>query len=263
MSLEKVVLLPHPPIALPEVAGPRFKDVLTTAEGMMAISKDIMALQPETIIIVTPHSSLHPQAFAIYADEEIKCSFAMFGAPQVQFILKNDIEFVETVSNIRNDEGKHDVVHIRSGTPLDHGSGVPIYYLLREGYQGKFVSINYTFAGIEKHIDFGKSIQGAAKQLDKKIVLVASGDLSHRITKDAPAGYHPDGEKFDKLIKDSIESGQYDNILQLNPNLRENAGECAYNSLMVAFGALNPDITSNKVYSYEAPFGVGYLVASL
>ncbi len=41
MSLEQVVILPHPPIALPEVAGPRFAEVEKTAKGMQQLTADI------------------------------------------------------------------------------------------------------------------------------------------------------------------------------------------------------------------------------
>jgi aromatic ring-opening dioxygenase LigB subunit len=263
MSIEKVVIMPHPPIALPEVAGPRFNEVNKTAGGMKQLAKDIMQLQPETVIVITPHSNMHRSAFAVFVEPKITSSFVMFGAPQVQLSYKNDLDFIQILNEVRHEKGKTDLVQIKPGTLLDHGCGVPLYYLSNAGYKGNVVAINYSMADIACHKDFGQSLLKASNRADQKIILVASGDLSHRITPFAPAGFHPDGEKFDQIIVKAVETGNYEEIININPSLRQNAGECAYNSLMVALGALSDRPESNKVYSYEAPFGVGYLVASL
>lgn len=263
MSLEQVVLYPHPPIALPEVAGIRFKEVEKTAKAMLDLSQYLVKSSPETIIIITPHANIHPTNFMAFSEPEITGNFSMFGAPQVQIKLKNNLQLLELIVKHRQKENKKDIAGLKPGTKLDHGSGVPLYYLLKAGYKGDVVVINYTFASQETHMGFGRTLASVAASSKQKIALLASGDLSHRIIASAPAGYHPDGKKFDELIVDSINIGDYETIAKLDPMLRENAGECAYNSLMVAFGALDFQSKNNKIYSYEAPFGVGYLVASL
>ena len=45
--------------------------------------------------------------------------------------------------------------------------------------------------------------------------------------------------------------------------MRKLAGECGYRSVLVALGATQDSPRSCEVLSYEAPFGVGYLVAQL
>ena len=263
MSFEKVVIMPHPPIALPEIAGNRFNEVELTANNMLSLSKDIVNINPDTIIIITPHSVLHPTAFTTFIDKTLSANFNSFGAPHINFQVNNNSDLINLILQERKEMGKDDLVGIKPGTNLDHGSGVPLYYLLKAGYTGKIVVINYTHCDIETHLTLGQSLLKATDNYNKKVVLLSSGDLSHKISKSAPAGYHEDGEKFDKLIIDSIEKGNYDTIIKINPGFRFNAGECAFNSLMIAFGALNCQPKNNKIYSYQAPFGVGYLVASL
>lgn len=263
MTLEKVVLLPHPPIALPEVAGSDFPRVEKTAQGMQAIAKDILESNSDTLIVITPHASIHPHSFTVFSDPVINGSFANFRAPQVVFKLNNNLDIMDKIIKAREEENLNDVILMKPGTPLDHGSGVPLYYIYQAGFNGSVVIFNYSFGSIAKHQNFGKTLFRVAENCSNKITLVASGDLSHRVIKGAPAGYHPDGEKFDAFINESIKEGQYEAITQISTGLRENAGECAYNSLMVALGALDNKPKQNKIYSYEAPFGVGYLVASL
>lgn len=263
MTLNKVVLMPHPPIALPEIARERFSDVEKTAKGMTDLAKDILKLSPDLLIIITPHSTLHPDGFVTFMTERLTGDFSKFGAPNVSMSLHNDVAFIETLAKKRMENGHKDILFMKETATIDHGSGVPLYYLLKEGYQGKVVIFNYSLGSTDKHKDFGKSLAEVVEELDRSAVLISSGDLSHRITPSAPAGYHPQGKDFDQLIQEAVKTGSYDDIIAMSQELRENAGECGFNSLMVAFGALNDKIKDNKIYSYEAPFGVGYLVASL
>ena len=74
------------------------------------------------------------------------------------------------------------------------------------------VPVSFSLLGIKTHFQFGK-ILGKTCNLKPKtnIAIVASGDLSHRLTKDAPAGFSARGKEFDektleKAFKDFEES---------------------------------------------------------
>jgi AmmeMemoRadiSam system protein A len=64
-------------------------------------------------------------------------------------------------------------------------------------------------------------------------------------------------------VVEAIRSGAPDQIVNIDPDLRRAAGECGYRSMLVALGVIQNGSTSTEVISYEAPFGVGYLVAQL
>jgi AmmeMemoRadiSam system protein A len=61
----------------------------------------------------------------------------------------------------------------------------------------------------------------------------------------------------------AITNGDPDGIFSIDPDLREEAGEDTYQSLLVALGAIGRQFHRNEVCSYEGPFGVGYLTAIL
>jgi len=48
----------------------------------------------------------------------------------------------------------------------------------------------------------------------------------------------------------------------MDKNLVEEAGECGYRSIIILLGALDGLDWKPEILSYEAPFGVGYLVAN-
>ena len=87
--------------------------------------------------------------------------------------------------------------------------------------------------------------------------------LSHRLNPQAPAGYNPNAHVFDEEVVDALRSNEPQRIVEIDFNLRRLAGECGYRSMLVAIGASSELPLSCEVLSYEAPFGVGYLVAQI
>ncbi|MGE5417059.1 MAG: AmmeMemoRadiSam system protein A, partial [Acidobacteriota bacterium] len=108
---------------------------------------------------------------------------------------------------------------------------------------------------------FGLLIQETAEELERKTVVIASGDMSHRLKDDGPYSLNPDGPVFDKQLAEYLAKGQFIDVLDMPESLRENAGECGYRSVVMMLGALNKIQVKPHLYSYEGPFGVGYLVA--
>ena len=146
---------------------------------------------------------------------------------------------------------------------LDHGTAVPLYFLLRNGWHGQVVALGYSFLSNEDHLRFGRCIARAVDQLGRRAAFIASGDLSHRLKPEAPAGYNPTAHLFDEQVVDALRANAPDRIVEIDHGLRRLAGECGYRSMLVALGAAAPAERDCEVLHYEAPFGVGYLVAQL
>ena len=95
------------------------------------------------------------------------------------------------------------------------------------------------------------------------VAFVASGDLSHRLKPEAPAGYYPQAYLFDREVVESIRDAQPERIINIDQDLRRMAGECGYRSMLIALGVAESTSQDYEVLHYEAPFGVGYLVAQI
>jgi len=125
------------------------------------------------------------------------------------------------------------------------------------------VALGYSFLSNEDHVRFGSCIGRAIRDVGRPAALIASGDLSHRLIPDAPAGFNPTAYIFDDEIVDALRTNNPERIVQMNQNLRDLAGECGYRSMLIAVGATRELPLSCEVLNYEAPFGVGYMVAQL
>ena len=145
---------------------------------------------------------------------------------------------------------------------LDHGALVPLYFLLGAlGRQPRLVEINFSFGSVGSHLAFGRAIRRVLDVYGDSVLYVASGDLSHRLTASAPAGYSPHGAEFDHRIVDVFADGDLEALQDIPRGVVDAAGECGYRSLLVLGGLLESSSYRTHLLSYEGPFGVGYLVA--
>ena len=67
--------------------------------------------------------------------------------------------------------------------------------------------------------------------------LLASGDLSHCLTRLAPAGYNPRGAEFDRELVRLLSVPDVQGIMQMDESLVQEAAECGYRSILMMLGA--------------------------
>lgn len=260
-SLVFAGIAPHPPIMVPEVGREAIVEVRSSIDAMAALTERVIRSGAETVVLISPHAPLEPQAFVAYDGPQLFGDFANFHAPTATVHAELDNELLNEITRTAAEENL--VTNRIRGVELDHGTAVPLYFLQRNGWTGRVVALGYSFVSNEDHVRFGKCIRAAIDRLGRPVAFIASGDLSHRLKLEAPAGYNPEAHRFDEEVVDAIRSCATVRIVDLDPEVRRMAGECGYRSMLVAIGMTEGLDQSCEVISYEAPFGVGYLVAQL
>jgi AmmeMemoRadiSam system protein A/AmmeMemoRadiSam system protein B len=260
-SLVFAGIAPHPPIMVPEVGGAAIAEVRDSIEGMKEFTRRVIESGAETIVLVSPHAPLDSRAFVAYRDAQLYGDLSQFRAPTTQVEAYLDDEMLEAISRAASIEG-YEVRGIH-GHEMDHGTIVPLYFLQRNGWRGKLVALGYSFLSNEDHVRFGECIRRALDDFGKPTAFVASGDLSHRLKPEAPAGFNRDAHLFDEEVIEAIKAGAPERIVGIDHDLRALAGECGYRSMLIACGVTKMQWPDCEVVNYEAPFGVGYLIAQL
>ena len=258
-SLKFAAICPHPPIIIPTIGNPiDLKKVSNTIEGMEKLADIFAKSLSDTILIISPHFPVDLNYFILSHSPTLFGHFYNFGDFKTELIFKNDLELVGLIEK----ECKKAKIPLKKAEikELDHGVLVPIYYLSKKYPNFKIVPLSLSFLSLEEHFKFGEALQASIKQCNKNIGIIASGDLSHRLTFDAPAGYSPHAQKFDKEIIELLKKRDVKGILNMDQDLVEEAGECGYRSIIILLGALSNTEWQPEILSYEAPFGVGYLV---
>ncbi|MFZ5985704.1 MAG: AmmeMemoRadiSam system protein A [Bacillota bacterium] len=263
-------IFPHPPIIVPEVGKGEEKGALDTVNAAQKASRDIKNEKPSTIILTTPHAPRFQDYIYISDSEVLKGDLGNFGSKGVSLSFRNNVELVNKIKEYAAEEG------IGSGgiepglgrkygisNELDHGALVPLYYINKEYSDFKLVHIAMSTFTLEEYYKFGMCIKKAVRDMDEDVVFVASGDLSHTLTDESPYGYNKHGKEFDDLLLESIRQNNIERLLDLDENFCESAGECGLRPFVMMFGALDGHEIEPEIYSYEGPFGIGYMVARL
>jgi aromatic ring-opening dioxygenase LigB subunit len=139
-----------------------------------------------------------------------------------------------------------------------------LFFLAEAGWRGPTVVLGLpALAGSDDLRRLGESLAAVVESLPGQTVYVASGDMSHRVTPGAPAGYDPRAAGFDLACRDLIAKGDLRGLLSVDDDLREAAAEDVVDPVLLMAAATGFVGLGARVLSYEHPFGVGYLVAVL
>lgn len=198
-------------------------------------------------------------------------SLAYFRAPHVRVQAAGDQELAGAIIE---SAAKHQVPVAPNAldgdvTDLDHGAMVPLVYVLGGLHRTpRLVLLAFSQLNLQQHLRFGEAIGRALLDTPRRVLYVASADLSHRLLPQAPNGFDPRGIQFDRAVADAFAAGDWKGLTSIPGEIVAAAGECGYRSLMVLAGIVRMAhveglLTENHLFSYEGPFGVGYLVGEV
>jgi MEMO1 family protein len=253
-------ITPHPPIAIPTIGKDNVKQIEATTKAFLKLEQELYASQPDSIIVISPHGYLQEDAFTINLSPEFTAGFDHFGDLTTKFTLAGDIGLAHQIKESLETKVQ---LQLTSEPELDHGSSVPLYFLTQHLPKIKIIPLYYSGLDLKAHYDFGQMIKSKLTNSPNRIAIVASGDLSQRLIKNAPAGYSPKGKKFDQKLIDCLLKKETEELIKLKPEFIEEAGECGLKSIMILLGILEGVKYEPQLLSYEYPFGVGYLVMNL
>ncbi|MDO5112415.1 MAG: AmmeMemoRadiSam system protein A [Clostridia bacterium] len=261
MPVLAAVAVPHPPILLPEVGRGEEKKLMATRDAYCAVMARIAALKPDTVVLISPHTATYLDYFHISPNTSAHGDMGRFRAPQVTVDARYDTAFVQTLSAIAKTADIPAGTQGEEDASLDHGTLIPLTFLNRFYTDYKLVRLGFSGLFPSVHYQLGKCIQQAADALDRRVVIVASGDLSHKLTADGPYGFAEEGPVFDEKVTAALKDADFLSLFSLPQSLADAAGECGLRSFLIMAGALDRRALTHELLSYEGPFGVGYGIA--
>lgn len=269
-NLAGFYLMPHPPIIIPDIGKGEEKKIEKTSLACNEIGREVADIKPETIVIITPHATMFSDAIAISDEERISGDLSQFRCTNIKMDIPIDKEFniklgtachVEGIPSVLVDSRLLDKYSV--SYELDHGTIVPLYFINKYYKDYKLVHITYSMIGDMNLYKFGMEIKKVAEKLNRKVVVIASGDLSHKLKDEGPYSYSPYGEKFDRELLENLQRGDIIGAFNINKTMINEAGQCGLNSVYILLGAMEGKEIKGELLSYEGTFGVGYGVMKL
>jgi len=260
MSLVFAAITPHPPLLIPTIGKEMIGKVEKTKKAMEQLEEELYLSKPDIAIVISPHGSLFPDAFTINVHSEYTTDLKEFGDLTTKLKFKGEMNIS---SRLRESTKEKNIpTAMVSEENLDHGSAIPLFYLTPHLPKLEILPIGFCNLDWKTHTDFGYILKEHIMDTTKRVAIIASGDLSHALSSEAPAGLNPNGAKFDEKIQELLMNHNTAGMLQMDPSFVAEASECGFRSFLILMGILK-DVNYNfKSLSYEAPFGVGYLTAN-
>lgn len=262
MSIQVAYAVPHPPLIVPSVGRGEEQEIASTIAAYEDVAQRVAEHAPDVLVVISPHAPLYRDCFYVSSAPISAGSMARFGAPQEKVQVRNDADFQQLLAERIERNGIYTARSGESVENLDHAAFVPLYFLRELLPNTKLVRIGLSGLGDGAHKMVGEQIASVAKDLNRKTVVIASGDLSHKLTADGPYGFNAAGPAFDEKVTGILGSGALDELFGLDEQLCEDAAECGLRSFEIMAGALENAEFTSELLSYEGPFGVGYGVAA-
>ncbi len=262
MGIEAAFMVPHPPVIIPKIGKGEEGKISKTKEAYEEVANRIGVLKPDTIVVISSHQTMYADYFHISPRRSAKGNFEKFKVSSVNMAVKYDTEFVDQLVSIAQS------YHVPAGTKgekdkmLDYGTMIPLVFVNQKWKEYKLVRIGLSGLPFTRHYELGKCIKDAAKKLGRKTVVIASGDLSHRMQKNGPYGYVEEGPKYDEKVMNIMEHARFDELFDFEEGFLAKAGECGHRTFLVLAGTLDQAAVQAEKLSYEGPLGVGYGVCA-
>ena len=257
MSIVASFAVPHPPLIIPEVGRGSEKQIQDTINSYEKVAKEIAEIKPDTIIISSPHTIFLRDYFYLSAASILEGDFSKFGAGTVSFQEEIDVELVEQIKKISEEES-FPVINSAKTIELDHGTMVPLYFIRKVLKKCKIIVVGLSQLSLEAHYHLGEIICRAVDKLNRKVVFVASGDLSHVLQEYGPYGFSKEGPIYEKKIINTMSCANFSELLNYDTKLLDLAKECGHPSFTIMGGIWSKTEVIPKFFSHEDVTGVGY-----
>ncbi len=253
-------IMPHAPIARPAVGRGEEKKIQKTLDSYRSASRKIAQEKPETIIIISPHNVMYRDAFYLSPGDVYTDSLVMFGFPQERVSHPYDMELIDEILHLCQEEDlpvSQDPLYEKEP---DHGTCVPLLFIDEQYKDYQVVRLSPSFLPNEDLLKMGRVLERAIAHTGRKASILASGDLSHKLTVDGPYGFAKEGPEFDKMITQQMKDADFAKFLEYDERFLDKAAECGLPGFIILSGALENDKVTPHFHSYEGPFGVGYAI---
>ncbi|MFP3155718.1 AmmeMemoRadiSam system protein A [Lachnospiraceae bacterium ZAX-1] len=261
MAIRAAFIVPHPPLIVPQVGQGSQLQIQDTIDAYKNVAKQIGELAPETILLISPHAPSYSDYFHIAGGSQLRGDLSQFGGAQT-IEASIDEELVGEICRICDEQ------NFPAGTlggkdgKMDHGTFIPLYFVNQYYKDYRLVVCSLSGLPRAQHYRFGLLMQEAILNTKRKTIVIASGDLSHKLLERGPYGFAEEGPKLDAKLTDIMQSGNFLEFLTLDENLCLKGAECGLLSFVVMAGLLDQREVSSTLLSYQGTFGVGYGIAA-
>ncbi|MEG3066923.1 MAG: class III extradiol dioxygenase subunit B-like domain-containing protein [Syntrophaceticus schinkii] len=155
-----------PPIIIPEIGGDELQKAKSTVTAMREWAAFMTEQRPEVLVFISPHGVFTRRQMGYLQTQDLFGDFAAFGAMEISFQVKNDLDLERKIAEEASREGVEvlgvdlDNWYVNDLGSLDHGITVPLYYLEEAGLDASLVAFGISLLPLPKLYKFGQAQEG-------------------------------------------------------------------------------------------------------
>lgn len=241
-----------------------------TEQGLRTLASHVIRSRPDTIVIATPHNLRLWKQICIVTSQNSSGKLTGENRKSVSLKVRCDVEFSRQLlmkaskrglpvvgANYGSSEGE------MSDMPMDWGTLVPLWFILKGKYQHPRVSIVTPSREIplSLNVEFGRIIAEIMDHSSKKFVFIASADQAHAHNKSGPYGFNRAAEQYDKIMMNAIEANDLTSVLRLKSKFVEAAKPDSLWQTAILAGIADYLKMKSQLISYQVPTYYGMICA--
>ena len=251
------------------------ENLTTMAAALEEIRREVIErLEFDTFAVVDTHwhttldfvLNAHERLDGIYTSDEVPHMLHEY-----VYDYRGDPELAQGIVDEGTAAGLPVIASSHRGLPVHYGTLNPMHYL-NSGAKRRVLSISVCdTAEIHHNIDFGAAIGRAVDRIDRRVLIVASGGLSHRFWSLETIRRHagadpseistPQGRAWDERLIAAMQRGAHAEVIEsADAFRRESAPEGRFAHYLVlagAFGGASFRSRGRRFGRYESAIGTG------
>lgn len=251
MSVVSAFLLPHSR----EIISESDDEQISLIRGKYEeIADRIAELKPDTIVVISAHSEAYSDYFQIIEGEFSQSTFAKGEKNEFTVNIKYDKDLIKRICTIAKDslfpagsEGNQD-------RTLDHGAIVPLKFIQEKYSDFEVVRCSVSGLSLAEHYRFGTIIQRAANESKKKVIVIASGNLSH--IEEAKGN-----NDYDEVLKKDLSNASFGALLEYDKAFLDKSKQCSHRVLSILAGCLDKTNVDTRLIHFSTYKNTGLCIA--
>lgn len=256
MSLVFAAILPHSPLLVPNIGKKNQELFSSTLNACAIISTQLQTAQPDVVIIISNNETKPSKSFAINISPKYSSDLSTFGDLVTRWQYSGELVLAAHFRELLEEQS---IIQLTSNEELHYTASIALS-LAGVTEATPIMPIITNSSNQKIHFALGQHLQKCIVQSDKKIAVLVSADLSHRLNKKSPGGYLSKAKKLDQKIITCITSGKPKELLAIPSEVLTEAAVEDIGPIAVMLGIIENYDWPSRLLSYESPFGVGHAV---
>jgi 3,4-dihydroxyphenylacetate 2,3-dioxygenase len=263
-ELVGALIVTHTPRIANETTAPDFTREMI--RGMHELGEVVARLKPDAIVQASTHWVTTFNHYVL-AHKRHKNILTSSEAPEIiagmPYDFPGDPALAESIATKGKEKGIPVICTAAEPFMLEYGTVNPIQYLTPK-FDVPVVPVSSCILGdISECLRFGEAVAEAIRASSKRVVVVASGALSHKLVRGPEKWPQDEDQKLDHRFVDLVTHGRTDEIKSFFPSFCKTVdAEMGGRHLAILLGATGGTF-KGKLHAYGPSSGTGNAVVSL